>query len=217
MKLLNLLPQEDKFYRMLAQLAHQAQVASHALHHLLSSGSVTGQQDDSLRRQCREKIQAAKTSAKTVINETTSEVCRTFITPFDREDIQELAQSVYFIPKLLWKAYLRMEQHGLETSHEDFVRFTAIIAKQSDALIDLMHGLEKGYKPSIIHEKAETLYDLEDQGDDTLGAVIRELFQSTDDVRQLILRKDIYEMLESVTDYYRDAAAVALRINLKHS
>lgn len=37
------------------------------------------------------------------------------------------------------------------------------------------------------------------------------------DIRNLILRKDIYDMLEKVLDRYRDAAGIALQIVFKHS
>ena len=43
------------------------------------------------------------------------------------------------------------------------------------------------------------------------------IFTHENDMKELILRKDIYDMLEKVIDRYRDAAGVALQIVLKHS
>lgn len=212
MKLFNLLPKEDKFNEMLQTLAGHAQTASVALNRL-----VEHPQDSTLQTTLTQEIAATKTAAKQVYNQLVTEVCTTFITPFDREDIQELSTAIYLIPKLIHKSNQRMRQHHLGSFHGDFGRFSGIIVRQSTVLVELMRGLEKGLKPTLIHEKSGILYELEDQGDDTLGTLISELFASELPVRELILRKDLYEMLEDVTDYYRDAAAVAMRVVLKHS
>ncbi len=50
-----------------------------------------------------------------------------------------------------------------------------------------------------------------------LGQLLKNLFKGDRDIRDLILRKDVYDMLEKVLDRYRDASAVALQIVLKHS
>ena len=58
---------------------------------------------------------------------------------------------------------------------------------------------------------------MEAHGDEVLGQLLKNLFKGDRDVRDLILRKDVYDMLEKVLDRYRDASAVALQIVLKHS
>ncbi|HEY0901827.1 MAG TPA: hypothetical protein VGD95_06860, partial [Micavibrio sp.] len=64
---------------------------------------------------------------------------------------------------------------------------------------------------------ARQLQELENKGDAILSELLVELFKGDNDARDLILRKDIYDMLEKVVDRYRDAASVALQIVLKHS
>jgi uncharacterized protein len=214
MKLLNFLPKEDKFNDMLQTLAEHAQAASHALHQLTDANTSAA---PSQAEPLTQAIAQTKTAAKQVYNQLVTEVCTTFITPFDREDIQELGTAIYLIPKLIHKSNQRMRQHHLTCYNGDFSRFSAIIMRQSTVLLELMYGLQKGLKPTIIHEKSAILYELEDQGDETLGSLISSLFESDLPVRELLLRKDLYEMLEDVTDYYRDAAAVAMRVVLKHS
>ena len=66
-------------------------------------------------------------------------------------------------------------------------------------------------------EKVATLQDMELKGDAILGELLVTLFNEGHSTRDLILRKDIYDMLEKVLDRYRDAADVALQIVLKHS
>jgi uncharacterized protein len=214
MKLLNILPKEEKFYKLLEDLASCAHKASHALHAWVKEPA---QQDSALQQRCSAEITSAKNTANTLLTTTTKEVCQTFITPFDREDIQELANTLYVIPKMVDKVRSRMLRHNIQPSQNDMGRFSSLIVRQADQFEGLLHGLVKGQQANVIHEKAAVLYELEDQGDETFSLLLAELFSEQRDARELMLRKDLYELLEDVTDCYRDAAGVCLRIVLKHS
>lgn len=211
MKLLNILPKEEKFYTMMQSLARCAHQASYALHHWVENP------DEAVHAKCRKEIDEAKQVAKDELRTTVEEVCRTFITPFDREDIQELCTQLFLIPKLIGKIADRMELHHMEPMDKDINRFTRLLVAQADAMTDLMKGLVDGLKPNLINAKASALYELEDQGDEVFSDLIGSLFATERPARELILRKDLYELLEDVVDCYRDAAAVGLRIVLKHS
>jgi uncharacterized protein len=147
------------------------------------------------------------------------EICRSFITPFDREDLQELAEGLYRISASLDGIQERMHAHGLRPIDGDFQRISQIVIHQVDHLVSLIDGLNQNEKPSILQEKVSVIYDLEDQADNTALELERLLFSKVPvpDVRDLILRKELYQALEDVTDFNRDIAAIALRIILKHS
>lgn len=209
--MLNLLPREDKFYKMLDDLGVQAKESAYALKIFVESG------DNDEVKKAGEAISHSKVSAKKINQALTEEICRTLITPFDREDIQEIAHSLYDVPKLIEKIKDRMETHGLQDREGDFKRFVTIICREADALEAVLDELSGRLTTKTIHAKAAVLNELEDQGDHVLGDATAQLFKDVDDFKELILRKDLYEMLEDVTDFYRDAANVALRIVLKHS
>jgi uncharacterized protein len=212
MKLLNILPKEEKFYDLLESLAHCAHQASHALHQWVQQP-----EEQQGASHCPKEITEAKNKANALLSTTTKEVCQTFITPFDREDIQELANTLYLIPKVIDKVRSRMLRHHIQPSRNDMSRFSHLIVRQADQFEALLKGLVKGQHANLIHEKAAVVYELEDQGDETFSLLLEELFSEQRDARELILRKDLYELLEDVTDCYRDAAGVCLRIVLKHS
>lgn len=163
------------------------------------------------------EIAENKANAKRVYTTLTSEVCRTFITPFDREDIRAFAQLLYYIPKLIEKVQDRLIVHKLQTYRNDFSRFSEIISLQADTLDQVIKILNNGRKLKQMSDVAAVMDDLEDRGDQLLGQLIAEVFWTIEDTRELILRKDLYEMLEDVTDFYRDCANLALQIILKHS
>ncbi len=211
MKLLNFLPREEKFYHMLDELSVYANTSARLLDTMLHT------EDEQKIIECGHGIADSKAKAKQVYERLTSEVCRTFITPFDREDIRAFAQILYYIPKLIEKVQDRLIVHKLRPYKADFSRFSEILTMQADTLEKVIKILNNGRKLKQMNEIAAIMDDLEDRGDQLLGQLIAEVFWNISDTRELILRKDLYEMLEDVTDFYRDCANLALQIILKHS
>lgn len=210
--MLNLLPKEDKFHRLMTELEGHASTSSRLLHEL-----VYRRDNPEAIQQASIGISQAKREAKKVLESITQEICRTLITPFDREDIQQFSVVLYNIPKLNAKITDRMLTHEIHPFNGDFNKFVDIIAREAEAMASVVSELSGKLNPKTINAKAAVLHELEDQGDVVLGQLIASSFHDIGDTRELILRKDIYEMMEDVTDLYRDAANVALQIILKHS
>ena len=206
-----ILPQETKFYQLLDQLEEHARDSARLLKQLIET------EDPEEINEADVGIATAKSEAKLLIETLTEEVCRTLITPFDREDMQEFAVELYNIPKAIEKIKDRMLTHHLKPKNNDFNKFVEIINRQADAMKAVSAELSGRLSTKTINAKVAVLHELEDQGDMVLGQMIVHAFNEIDDTRELILRKDLYEMLEDVTDHFRDAANVALRIILKHS
>ncbi len=110
-----------------------------------------------------------------------------------------------------------MELHGLVGAQTDFARQVNLIVDESNAMEDIVGDLLHKHNTKKVTEKVTLLHDLEQKGDDVLQELLAELFTETRGVKDLLLRKDIYDMLEKVIDSYRNAAAVALQIVLKYS
>lgn len=162
-------------------------------------------------------IEAARKRSKEMTGQVTAELCRTYITPFDREDIQDIAGDLYKIPKIIQKIKERLSTHGITSVKGDFSRQIDLIVQEAEAMEEMMKELTKGHDDDRVIAKAAVLQELENRGDAILGELLVSLFKENTDARDLILRKDIYDMLEKVVDRYRDAASVALQIVLKHS
>jgi uncharacterized protein len=205
-----LLPSEGKFYRFLEQLAAEAHSSAQHLKTFIESA------DPAARKEAGAAMLACKSQAKNISTEVTKELCLTFITPFDREDIQQFCIYLYRITKTIEKAYEYMDIHQVKDVNE-VLRQVDVILQEADAMQIMVQALIAGGKPQQIVEKAALLDGLETRGDAILSELRVNLLNNTQDVRQMILRKDIYDLLERVIDGYRDAAGVALQIVLKHS
>ena len=210
--MLNLLPREDKFIKMIMELEAHANQSCRLLKVMVELRAEPKALEDA-----SEGIRRSKREAKKILEIITQEICRTLITPFDREDIQEFAVTMYQIPKLIDKITVRLLTHDMHPYKGDFNKFVEIIERQAEAMSAVILELSGKLNSKTVNAKAAILHELEDQGDVVLGQLIASSFSEIEDVRELILRKDIYEMLEDVTDQYRDAANVALQIILKHS
>lgn len=210
MKFPSLLPKKDPFSGLLAQLSSEAHRCAGDLKIFVESS------DPSAIAAAGAGISACKARAKTLAMEVTQELCRSFITPYDREDIQDFAAALYKIPKLIEKIKDRMELHQLSRDG-DLLAQIDLILQEAEAMDLMVHALINKRDARQIQDKVELLHALEQKGDAILSDRLGQLFRGNHDARELILRKDTYDMLEKVIDRYRDAAAVAFQIVLKHS
>lgn len=205
-----LLPNEGKFLRYLEQLGAKAHESAGLLKTYVENA------DPDARAKAGAAITECKAEAKRISAEVTRELCLTFVTPFDREDIQDFSADLYKIPKTVEKLREYLELHKVKELGELSAQID-LITEEADAMDKMIRALIDGGKPKQIIEQAELLDQLENKGDDILSGLLVKLIDNTQDTRQLILRKDIYDMLERIVDRYRDAAGVALQIALKHS
>lgn len=205
-----LLPSEGKFFSLLEQLSNEASTAAQHLKIFVEEA------DPAKRAEAGQGITACKAQAKRLSSEVTKELCLTFVTPFDREDIQNFSGHLYRITKTIEKTREHMDMYQMKDARE-LSRQIDVILQEADGMQIMVAGLIKGGKPQHIIEKAALLDALENKGDEVLSDLLVTLVREAPDAKQLILRKDIYDLLERVIDSYRDAAGVALQIALKHT
>jgi uncharacterized protein Yka (UPF0111/DUF47 family) len=205
-----LLPREEKFYTLIERLSGQAALSARHLLTLVQSC------DAESRKAAAAEISKARDAAKKLSAETTAELCQTFITPFDREDIQGLAGNLYKIPKTIDKIREYADLHLIDCL-KDLVPQAEVIVQEAEAMESMVHALLQGGKAAQVAKQAALLDSLENKGDAVLGQLLVDLLKNTEDPRQFILRKEVYDMLERVIDKYRNAAEIALQITLKHS
>lgn len=204
-------PKSDRFCDYLTQLAAKAAACARHLQKYVK------ETDPQKQKEAAEAILTARGRAKVLMAELTRDLSRSFVTPFDREDIQDFAMELYKIPKTIEKVQSRLELHGLKDERGDFTRQIDLIVQEAEAMEEMVQNLISGKNNRKIQDQVAFLYDLEHRGDAVLSELLGNLFKTYSDPRDLILRKDIYDMLEKVIDRYRNAAGITLQIVLKHN
>lgn len=140
-----------------------------------------------------------------------------FITPFDREDIHFLATALDDIADYIWGASKRMLNYSIDCDDEITREFAQIFVKATSALTNAINQLRDMKHLHAVTEACVLINSLENEGDELLDKAMMQLFSSSMDPVELIKKKDLYEMLEIVTDKCEDAANVIESIIIKYS
>ena len=145
------------------------------------------------------------------------ELGRNFITPFDREDIHALATSLDDIADFIWAAAKRITNYSIEDTDDITIGFANVITRSISALNKAVRELRDMKDLRSITESCVMINSLENEGDDLLDKAMMHLFSSSIDPVEVIKKKDLYEMLEIVTDKCEDAANVIESIIIKYA
>lgn len=158
-------------------------------------------------------IQALEHQGDEIGNEIAARLERSFITPFDREDIHELYTRLDDIVDGIQEAAETVVIYGIEAPTDEARRLAGIIAGQAEQLLEALRKLDHVEKAAM-HLKA--IHDLENEGDGLSRAAIGRLFRDGADPLTVIKLRDLYMALEETIDAGEDAAEVLERIAAKH-
>lgn len=203
------LPQEMGFFALFNESGDHMVAAVHEFKRLLDNP----QEMESRSRTIKE----LEHKADDVTHRTMMLLHRTFITPLDREDIHALIKTMDdildFIDAAAQRLYLYEVRHIPESMH----RLTEITI-ESVQLVKKLVGLLTNLKQT--DELLKTCVEinrLENDADMVLRASVAQLFREEQDLRLLIKLKEIYELLETVTDRCEDVANVVESIVLEYA
>jgi predicted phosphate transport protein (TIGR00153 family) len=138
---------------------------------------------------------------------------RTFVTPFDRDDMYRLAAAIDDVCDHVDEAADNIALYGVRVVPPD-ARAQADVILRSAIQLDEAVGLLEGFKDS--REQLVELRTLEDEGDRLVREAVAGLFRSGQDPTSIIRWKDIYEQLEDAVDACENAADVLEAILVKN-
>jgi uncharacterized protein Yka (UPF0111/DUF47 family) len=154
---------------------------------------------------------------KQITQDITTELARTFVTPFDREDIESLSIALYKIPKTVEKFAERLIIGEELVRGMDFARYITLLEEATTTLVSMVKDLRAHVNMERISEKNRNLQRIEGQADELMLQLLRELYGGKFEPLKALLMKDLYELLEKIFDRCRDAGNVISHVALKHS
>ncbi len=208
---LNLLPQDNKFFELFSQSSELANKAVHLLKEL------TVEEDREKAFKLAREIEIAKHTSKEVTYEITEILCKALVTPFDHEDIHRLSRCLYKILKECEKTEERLLAFQIRPFQNDFFKLTSNMVEASDVVHTLMKSLKTLKDSKPIHDKCALIHNIEANTDKLLNQLTIDLYQYENDFKKILIRKEVYGLMESIVDRHRDVANVILEIILKHS
>ena len=141
----------------------------------------------------------------------------TFVTALEREDIEALAGALYKIPKTVEKFAERYVLFADRLADVDFASRAAMLEKAADVIVQMTGQLRSGFKLDVMRDLNERMQSIESEADRLILDLYRDLFTNERDAVKLLLRKDLFELLEKAIDRCRDAGNVIYAIVLKNS
>jgi len=158
----------------------------------------------------QEQVKAAETAGDVITRDLITLLNTQYLTPFDREDIYQLATEIDDVVDYLEEASDLLGLYGVEMPTRHAVEQCAIIVRAVEQLSIASANLKgmNGVQQALIELKA-----LEDQGDHTLRDALASLFRDDRIDPLIVIRwKDIYEALERALDACETAANVCANI-----
>lgn len=142
----------------------------------------------------------------------TKRLNKTYITPFDREDIFALIKRLDDISDMLLGATVRVETFHVEKKIDYADKLAMIIREQVKELGVAIQDL----KVKRVNE-LKAVKDLEVEADKVYQQAIKELFEKEKDAIELIKKREILDLLERTSDRCQSTANVILAIFLKNN
>jgi predicted phosphate transport protein (TIGR00153 family) len=163
------------------------------------------------------RIKDLEHEADTLTHDLYTLINQTFVTPFDREDIVALAQSMDDVVDELEAATTAMRVYGI-TRPTTAARGLADLARLQCMELNKALGClrQKGQLKTMLIQARE-VNRLENEADALYLSAMAELFQGEMDSVDIIKWRDVYEYLEASTDACENVAHVLEGIVLKHA
>jgi uncharacterized protein Yka (UPF0111/DUF47 family) len=145
------------------------------------------------------------------------ELGKNFITPFDREDIHYLAIALDDICDYIYASGKKINFYKVNPDDSGMRKMAEIIRLGCAEVKTAVFELRNMKNVKIMSEAIIKVNSLENQADDVFDMCIERLFDMETDVKELIKKREIYQVLEIVTDKFEDATNVIDSIVVKYS
>ena len=203
---------DDKFYDLLEASAAEAHQSASILKQSLPKVS-----NEAAFMEVLELLAHSRRRHKRISQEITTELCKTFVTPLEREDIEALSSSLSRIPKGVEKIAERLLFCPLTVHAESIAKQVDMLEHATATVVTMVKSLRSNPHVEEIQDEYATLQSIEGDADKFMFTLLRELFLGNADAKDVIFLKDITELLEKAIDRCRDAGKVVFQVVLKYS
>ena len=205
-----LLPKEGRFFELFNAHADQVVRAAHELKLVMEHP------ED--REQHSRLVDDAEHAADRITAETIKLLHKTFITPLDRDHIHQLVNAMDDICDLIQDTTETLTLYDIRAITPETQRLSDIAVKCCERVKDVVEllGRQDGNFEALL-KTCEEIDRLESDADRVMRSAMSKLFREEQEVREIIKMKEIYELLEAVTDRCLDVANLAEGISLENT
>jgi predicted phosphate transport protein (TIGR00153 family) len=204
-----LMPREEKFFDLFRESADQILKGSREFQELLNEFP---------RAESRARaIKDIEHRADEITHQTVELLHKTFITPLDREDIFALISKMDDILDFIDAAAQRIYLFDIKKMPQEMKGLADVCSRSAEHVKQAVAHLDQIKKPEEIMKHCIEINRLENEADHLMRSGVARLFREEPDLRELIKLKEVFELLETVTDRCEDVANIIEGIVLEYA
>ncbi|MFR9165354.1 MAG: DUF47 domain-containing protein [Dysgonomonas sp.] len=206
------LPKENKFFLLLSEMADVILKASQLMVECVQLS------DHDKIVEAYKKIKEQERRGDSLQGQVFDELNNTFITPFDREDIDHLSSRMDDVTDNINSCAKRIMLYNPKTIPESAKQLALLVQASAECLTKAISELDMLKKnPVPITEYCQQLHDIENRADDVYEHFLIDLFENETDAIEVIKLKDILHELERATDSAETVGKIIKTIIVKYS
>jgi uncharacterized protein Yka (UPF0111/DUF47 family) len=198
---------DDEFLELLEASAQAGNTSVRALKEILHSHKTA---------HSLEAFAVTRRQDKLITERITHLLARSSIISLDREDIEELANALYKIPKTVEKFAERYSISAAPVAAVDFSAQVALAEQSTDTVILMIKAVAESHFDQV-NSFNEKLRSIESEADNLMLQLLAELYSGKYPPLTVVTVKDLRELLERVLERCRDVGNVVANVVLKHS
>jgi len=203
------MPREEKFFGLFEESAQNMVKAAQELKTMVDTWEDVGGRVGT--------ITELEHQGDTITHQIMAQLNRTFVTPFDREDIALLAHSLDDVVDFIHAAADAMLIYKVDHPSQGARELADIIVQAAAEVERAIPHLRRRAELKLIFERCVEINRLENMADRVFRSAMGELFENSTDIADVIKWREIYEHMESATDRCEDVANVLEGVALKHA
>lgn len=201
------LPKEDTYFLFFSEMTEKIQEAADILVEMMND-------PDRNYGSYLKRMKDVEHSCDELAHKLTTKLNKSFITPFDREDIYHLSVALDDICDYIDAGARAMVMYGITEANAHSKQLARIIQDLSKEIHGAVLLLKKA---NGMNKYFMEVHRLENEADEVYFRAIGELFKDTKDPVEVIRWKEVYEILENATDRCESVANIIESIVLKHN
>ena len=200
---------QDRFYTMFTKNAEMAQQAAKLLKEYAEN---PGERQDLLK-----EIKLIERKGDKAVRDVIEELSKTFLTPFDREDIYAIAKEMDDILDYIERSASRFDMFNVMEPREGTTELCDMIIESTNMLVEVTKDFHNMGKNSVILEKLEEINKIEEKGDIMSRNAIKQLFLNDVEAIEVIKWREIYKHLENTLDSAQRVANLIEGVVMKNA
>jgi uncharacterized protein len=195
-------PRSDNYFDLFNNLAESAVSGSKVL------AMMTAVNDADKFEEHFAEIRRIESQADEYTKEILISLHKTYITPFDRREIRELAMALDDIIDYMEAIPQSAKIYGSSKFTPEMVALSQILLRASEKVRDAVTMLKDMKNAELILRTCEEISSIEGEADHVVRAGLQRLFAENDDARTLLRSKELYDLFEEAVDSCEDVADV---------